>query len=149
MGPLPKGPLGVKNILALINIFSKHVRLYAIRRATTDIILKKVLDDYVPKHGSIKQILTDNGTQFSSTKWTKQLQVVGIKAIFTTTYHPENNPIERTNREIGRMLQTRVVQLAARDAINCGPRKVLRKSYIFFKCYHCKKRCYKRKTQNA
>jgi len=106
MGPLPKGPLGVKYILALIDIFSKHVRLYAIRKATTDIILKKVLIDYVPKHGPIKQILTDNGTQFRSTKWTKQLQGVGIKAVFTTTYHPESNPVERANREIGRMLRT-------------------------------------------
>jgi len=29
-----------------------------------------------------------------------------IKVIFTTTYHPESNPVERTNGEIGRILRT-------------------------------------------
>jgi len=105
MGPVPRGPLGVKYKLALINVFSKHVRLYAIRRATTNVILQKVIKDYLPKHGPIKQLLTDNGTQFSSKKWIEQLQKIRVKASFTTTYHPESNPVERTNREIGRILR--------------------------------------------
>jgi len=105
MGPLPRGQLNMKYILALIDIFSKHVKLYALRRATTNIILKKVLGDYLPKFGPIQRILTDNGTQFNNSRWKEQLGQNGIKAIFTTTYHPESNPVERTNREIGRMLR--------------------------------------------
>lgn len=106
MGPLPRGQLGMKYILALVDIFSKHVKLYAIRRANTDTILSKVLHDYLPNHGPVKRILTDNGTQFTSSKWTEQLQKIGVKASFTTIYHPESNPVERVNREIGRILRT-------------------------------------------
>jgi len=96
----------MKYILAIIDIFSKYVKLYAIRRATMDIILRKITGDYIPKYGSVKQKLTDNGTQFRNDKWTKQLQAARIRVIFTTTYHPEGNPVERTNREIGRILRT-------------------------------------------
>lgn len=104
MGPLYRGQLGMKYILALVDIFSKHVKLYAIRRANTDTILNKVIHAYLPKDGLIKKILTDNGTQFTSNKWTEQLQARGIKTSFTTVYHPESNPVERVNREIGRIL---------------------------------------------
>lgn len=56
--------------------------------------------------GEIKKILTDNGTQFTSHKWTKKLQELHIKPVYTTPYHPEGNPVERANREIGRILRT-------------------------------------------
>lgn len=79
--------------------------MYALRRATTSIILKKVINDYLPRFGPIQKLLTDNGTQFTSKKWKEDLNQIGIKTIFTTTYHPESNPVERTNREIGRMLR--------------------------------------------
>lgn len=62
MEPLPKGQLGTKFILALLDIFSKHVKLYPLRRATMDIILKHILDDYLPQFGAVQRILTDNGT---------------------------------------------------------------------------------------
>jgi len=42
MGPLPKGQFGARYILAIIDIFAKYIKLYALRRATTEIILKKI-----------------------------------------------------------------------------------------------------------
>jgi len=106
MGPLPKGQFGAKYILAIIDIFSKYIKLYALRRATTENILKKMTKDYIPKYGPVKQLLTDNGTQFNNTKWYDQLQCMRVKPLYTTTYHPESNPVERANREIGRILRT-------------------------------------------
>lgn len=105
MGPLPRGQLGMRYILAAVDIFSKHTKLYALRKATTDAILNKIVQDYIPTFGSIQKILTDNGTQFTSRKWTEELKKLGVKAIFTTSYYPESNPVERVNREIGRILR--------------------------------------------
>lgn len=106
MGPLPRGQLGNQYILVLMDIFSKHVQLYPLRRATVENILRKIKQFYLPKHGSIQNILTDNGTQFHSKKWKDQLKQWDIHHMVTTTYHPESNPVERTNREIGRILRT-------------------------------------------
>uniref|UniRef100_A0A2S2NEK6 RNA-directed DNA polymerase n=1 Tax=Schizaphis graminum TaxID=13262 RepID=A0A2S2NEK6_SCHGA len=106
MGPMPRGQLGARYILALLDIFSKHVKLYPIKRATTDIILNKVINDYLPSFGPIRKILTDNGTQFQNIRWKQQLSQINVETHYTTPYHPEGNPVERTNREIGRILRT-------------------------------------------
>jgi hypothetical protein len=106
MGPLPRGQRSAKYILAVLDVFSKYIKLYPIKKATSTTILKKLTDDYIPKVGKIEQLLTDNGTQFHSKQWFKQLAVLGIRTRHTTTYHPESNPVERANREIGRMLRT-------------------------------------------
>jgi len=106
MGPLPRGQRGAKYILAVLDIFSKYIKLYPIKKATSTTILRKLIDDYMPNIGEIEQLLTDNGTQFHSKQWFKQLTVLGIRVKHTTTYHLESNPVERANREIGRMLRT-------------------------------------------
>jgi transposase InsO family protein len=106
MGPLPRGQGGLKYIVAFMDIFSKYIKLYPVKRATTEIIIKKSTQSYIPQVGKMKKILTDNGTQFTSNKWKDKLQELNIKPVFTTTYHPEGNPVERANRKIGRILRT-------------------------------------------
>jgi len=69
-------------------------------------IIKRIISDYIPAIGLFQKILTDNGTQFTSNKWDKIMKGLNIKSIHTTTYHPESNPVERANREIGRLLRT-------------------------------------------
>lgn len=110
MGPLPQGQRAARYILVILGVFSKYIQLYPIKKATTETILRKITNDYMPKVGKIEQLLTDNGTQFHSKKWFKQIRSLGIQIRHTTTYHPESNPVERANREIGRMLRTTVTQ---------------------------------------
>lgn len=106
MGPLPTGRGGTHYILAILDIFTKYIRLYALKRATTRSILNKIIKDYIPKTGKPDAILSDNGTQFTSKSWINKLATMGINTNFTTKYHPQSNPVERYNREIGRLLRT-------------------------------------------
>lgn len=106
IGPLPTGQLGAKYLLVMLDVFAKYIQIYPIRKATANIILNKIEKHYIPTCGKFKKILTDNGTQFHSKQWTEKLNSLGIKVLHTTTYHPEGNPVERANREIGRMLRT-------------------------------------------
>jgi len=106
IGPLPTGQLGAKYILVIIDVFSKYLQTYPLRKATAETILKRNEKQYIPNCGSFKKILTDNGTQFHSKKWTLHMKKIGVKILRTTAYHPEGNPVERANREIGRMLRT-------------------------------------------
>jgi len=106
IGPLPPGQLGARCLLVMLDVFSKYVQIYPLRRATSNIIINKIEKNYIPVCGKFKKILTDNSTQFHSKQWTNRLRNLGIQVVRTTTYHPEGNPVERANREIGRILRT-------------------------------------------
>lgn len=106
MGPLPTGRGGTHYILAILDTFSKYIKLYALKRATTKAVLKHLKDDFIQKMGTPETILTDNGTQFTSKAWSDQLKILNIKNTHSSKYHPQSNPVERYNREIGQLLRT-------------------------------------------
>ncbi|XP_023288921.1 uncharacterized protein LOC111674083 [Orussus abietinus] len=105
-GPLPTGKGGVKYIPAIIDVFSKVTALYALKRATAEATLKCLRDRYIPRFGTPKKLLSDQGTQFTSDKWREGLQQEGIQHILTSIRHPQANPVERTNRELARYFRT-------------------------------------------
>lgn len=84
MGPLPTGRGGTHFILAVLDIFSKHIRPYALKRATTTAILNRLITDYIPRTGKPKTILSDNGTQFTAKLWVKTLDEMKIQSQVTT-----------------------------------------------------------------
>jgi hypothetical protein len=100
MGPLPRGPGGIKYFLAILDIFSKYIKISLLKRATMEIILKRLTHEYIPSIEGIEKILTDNNTQFWSIKWSQVLQKLDVKIIHTTPYYPESNPVERVNRDL-------------------------------------------------
>ena len=105
-GPLPRGRGGVQYLFVVLDAFSKLVRLYPMKNATTHMSLKRIFDNYIPECGKPKRILSDNGTQFTSLKWRNALEAEGIKVIFSSIRHPQSNPTERVMREIGRLFRT-------------------------------------------
>lgn len=105
-GPLPRSQGGVEYIFVRLDVFSKYVKLYPIKRETTDTILNKTFNCYIPEMANPTRILSDHGTQFTSPKWGERLRQEGIKAIFSSIRHPQSNPVERVMRELGRLFRT-------------------------------------------
>ena len=97
-GPLLVSSGGVKYLLVVVNNFTKYVELYTLRRATTNVTLKR-LQQYITTHGKQDSILTDNGTQFTSRKWTQGLGQLNIKPKYTAIRNPCTNIAERWNRQ--------------------------------------------------
>ena len=73
-GPLPRRRGGVEYIFVVLDAFSKLVRLYAMKRATTQMAVKKIIEKYIPECGKPQRILSDNGTQFTAHKWRQKLE---------------------------------------------------------------------------
>lgn len=82
MGPLPREQRGAQFILAIIDVFSKYIKIYALNKATTKNILRKLLNDYIPSVGKIQRIISDNGTQFRSKQWTETLANENINQFY-------------------------------------------------------------------
>jgi hypothetical protein len=84
-GPLPVGRGGVLYILVLLDVFSKYVKLYPLRAATTRACLNKVTGHYINQVTKPKCVLSDNGTQFASPTWRKRLAELDISDFHLTT----------------------------------------------------------------
>lgn len=105
-GPLPISRGGVQYIFVILDVFSKLVTLYALKRATTRACINRLFNDYIVKIGKPKRVLSDNGSQFSSPSWKNKLEANNIQAIYSSVRHPKSNPVERTMRELGRFFRT-------------------------------------------
>jgi transposase InsO family protein len=101
-GPLPIGRGGVRYILVILDVFSKYVKLYALKAATAKACVNKMVGHYVANVIKPKRILSDNGIQFASSLWRRKLTELGIEPIYVPVRFPEANPAERYMREIGK-----------------------------------------------
>lgn len=104
IGPLPRSKKGYMWILNMQDRFSKWVEIRPLRRATTPAIIQTIIEAIILRHGCPIELLSDNGTQLKSNKFTRVLQGLGIRHIFTPPYTPQCNPVERTNRTVKTMI---------------------------------------------
>ena len=109
-GPLPTSTGGVKYILIMVDNFTKFVKLYQLKRATTTVTINKI-KLYCEEIGKPVAILSDNGTQFTSQKWKNTLQELHIKPKFTAVRNPCTNLAERINQQLGNMLRALTLSL--------------------------------------
>lgn len=104
-GPLPKSRGGVTFILVAVDIFSKFIKLFPMKRATATTAANRIINEYYSII-KIKRILSDHGSQFTSKRWRNPLTENGIQITYATVRNPQSNPSERYMKEIGRLLRT-------------------------------------------
>ena len=63
-----------------------------------------IRDRYVPTHGHVKKIITDQAKQFRNKLWSETLTQQGIKPMLTSIRHPQGNLAERVNKELGKYM---------------------------------------------
>ena len=88
----------------MIDNFTKYVKLYKLRQATTTATINKI-KLYCEEMGRPSAVLTDNGTQFTSQRWLTALTEMGIKPKYTAVRNPCTNLAERINRQLGNMFR--------------------------------------------
>ena len=101
-GSLPISRGGVRYILVCLDVFSKFIKLYTLKSATTKACLNKLINHYFGTVIAPKAILSDNATQFRSPSWRKQLQKHGVEIRFAPIRHPESNPSEQYMQELSK-----------------------------------------------
>lgn len=102
-GPLPTSKGNFSFVLVCLDVFSKFVKLYPVRRATGVQVTRKVIDKYITEVGKPKKIVADRGPCFYSKYWDSQLKLQGIQPTHSSVYHPASNPVERYMRTLGEM----------------------------------------------
>jgi hypothetical protein len=103
-GPLPKGRGGVKYILVLLDVFSKYIKLYALKSATTKACLNRITGDYITNVIHPKRIHSDNATNFASPLWKPKLNELRIEVTYSPI-RPQSNTVERYMSELGKFFR--------------------------------------------
>lgn len=97
-GPLPSLTNKKKHILAVIDAFTKHVKLFAVNSTSTkEVILS--LERYFSFYSQPRRIITDRGTCFTSLEFAEFLVKNNIEHTKVATASAQaNGQIERVNR---------------------------------------------------
>ena len=101
LGPLPKAKSGDRFILVITDRFSKFTRAVPMKTISALNVCKIFLDHWVFAYGAPTHVLSDNGSQFASKLFQFVCSSLGVRNVFTTTYHPQTNgQAERFNRTL-------------------------------------------------
>ena len=117
-GSLPTSHAGVKYILVCYDVFSKHIKLYPLKAATTKACLNKLINKYFGEVIKPKIIMSDNGSQFRTPSWQKKLAEREVEVRSAPVRHPQSNPSE-THRPHNSTIQ--VTPCHSATTHNLGP----------------------------
>ena len=98
VGPLPSVD-NKRYIMTMIDRGTSWVEAIPIYDITTDMIIRTFEREWISRFGVPEIVITDQGTQFESEKFSNFCKIMGIERKRTTAYHPQSNgKIERWHR---------------------------------------------------
>ncbi len=110
MGPFVETPQEFKYILAVVDAFTRHVKLYRLR-TTTGLEMARNLLEHTCTFGVPSLIQTDNGSQFKNEHMEALKELINTTHVTTLAYSSESNGlVERVNKEVMRHLRCLVSQ---------------------------------------
>jgi len=99
MGPYAKGANQNTYLLVIVDYFTKYVELFPLRQAKALKITEK-LWEVCCRWGVPNSIVSDNGPQFASKVYQDFCEMVGMKCLYISPYHPQANIVERYNQVV-------------------------------------------------
>ena len=101
IGPLPETPRKNRYIVIGVDHCTRFVEAEAVPDIKADRIAQFLFTHYILKHGVMKCLVTDRGSNFTSKIINNLLEIMKSRHILTSSYHPQSNGItERVNRPL-------------------------------------------------
>lgn len=105
VGPLPRSSSGKRFILVICDYATRYPEAIALRTIDANKIAKELIG-FFARVGIPEEILTDQGTNFTSQLMQEVYRFLKIKPIRTTPYHPQTDGlVERFNHTLKSMLR--------------------------------------------
>ena len=105
VGPLPKTARGHRYILVICDYATRYPEVMPLKRFTAPAVAEQLMELF-SRHGVPKEILTDQGTNFTSQLLQELYKMLGVKPVWTTPYHPQmDGLVERFNQTLKQMLR--------------------------------------------
>nr|VZI35411.1 unnamed protein product [Spirometra erinaceieuropaei] len=84
------GPFFNRMFLIVVDAWSKWLEVFDVSAATADITARKT-EELIARYGIPTEIVTDNGTQFTSSIFQQLCQKWGIRHVTSPPFHPQSN----------------------------------------------------------
>jgi transposase InsO family protein len=107
LGPFPPAVGGYRYLYVAIGKFTKWSEAAPMVKINKQSAVK-FIKSIIFRFGVLNRIITDNGSQFTSSAFQGYCEDLGIKICYASVAHPESNgQVERDNAEIIKGLKTR------------------------------------------
>ena len=104
IGPLPKTRQGHRYVLVVCDYATRYPEAIPLKKFTAPAIAEELIGLF-SRHGVPREILTDQGTNFTSQLLKELYQMIGVTPIKTSPYHPQTDGlVERFNQTLKQML---------------------------------------------
>ncbi len=105
IGPLERSARGHRFALVLVDYATRYPEAVALRNISAKSVAE-ALFSMISRVGIPKEILTDQGTAFMSRTIRELYELLGIKPVRTSVYHPQTDGlVERFNRTLKTMIR--------------------------------------------
>ena len=95
-----------KYVVVFKDLFTRWVEVRSLRTATGKNVAKAFEELVLLRWGPPGYLLTDNRKEFDNKDTGRILEVYGVTRVTTPPYHPQANPVERSNRTLKTMNAT-------------------------------------------
>lgn len=112
LGPFQRTKLGNKYVLVFIDHLTKWLTAVPVPDTTTEQTLRAIEVNVIAQHGSIRRLLTDRGSAFTSSQFAEKMDAFGVQHILATAERPQ------TNGSAERVIQTLTAVLRSRINVN-------------------------------
>ena len=101
----PKRKKGNQYAIIFVDYLTKWPEVYATKDQSSLTIAKLLVEHIVSGHGVPRELLSDKGKAFLSKLMYEVYELLGIKKVNTTAYHPQTDGlVEKFNRTFTSML---------------------------------------------
>lgn len=100
LGKYPRSKSGNCYIFIVVDHFSKFTFLKAMKEATTNNVIRFLVNEIFHKFGVPEVIHSDNGAQFIAKGFQKMTETYKIRHLRTAVYSPQSNASERVNQSV-------------------------------------------------
>ncbi|GKB61172.1 reverse transcriptase domain-containing protein, partial [Tanacetum coccineum] len=108
-GPFPEGPGKVQFLIVAMDYFIKWIEAKAVATISGNQVKKFVWDNIVCRFGLPREIISENGKQFSGDPFKDWCEKLNIVQRFASVKHLQSNGlVERANRSLGEGIKARL-----------------------------------------
>ena len=105
VGPLVTSSQGNQYILTVKDCFSRWIEAFPTNNMRARTVAELLVGEVFSRYGMPEVVHSDNGAQFTSEEMRAVYDELAIRPTTTPAYNPKSNPVERSHKDLGRLLR--------------------------------------------